>query len=343
MIPFLKALLVAVPAGALFSAVKAPLPWTIGPLLACAAVNVAGGSLATPVPMRLFGLWMLGTVLGLYFSPAVVERVAACWPWILLGVVWSMILGLGFSWTLRRFAKVSRPTAFFGGAIGGASEMAMQGERAGGRVDLIAAAHSMRIVLVVLTLPSIYRLIGLHGTDDYQQPMQTVDLPGLLLLAALTVAAALLAHRLKLPNAFMLGPMTVALLLTASGHSLSAMPSWLIIAGQVTIGASLGCRFSPGFFSGAPRLMAVVAMSTLVGIGLSALFALLIAEPAGISLATMVLATSPGGIAEMALIAKTLQLGVPVVTAFHITRMASTVLLLGGVYRLLGHLRGWND
>lgn len=343
MIPFLKALLVAVPAGVLFSAVKAPLPWTIGPLLACAAVNVAGGRLATPVPMRMFGLWMLGTVLGLYFSPAVVERVAACWPWILLGVVWSMILGLGFSWTLRRFAKVSRPTAFFGGAIGGASEMAMQGERAGGRVDLIAAAHSMRIVLVVLILPSIYRLIGLHGTDDYQQPMQTVDLPGLLVLAVLTVAAALLAHRLKLPNAFMLGPMTVALLLTVSGYSLSAMPSWLIIAGQITIGASLGCRFSPGFFSSAPRLMAVVAVSTLVGIGLSALFALLIAEPAGIPLATMVLATSPGGIAEMALIAKTLQLGVPVVTAFHITRMASTVLLLGGVYRLLGHLRGWND
>jgi uncharacterized membrane protein AbrB (regulator of aidB expression) len=45
----------------------------------------------------------------------------------------------------------------------------------------------------------------------------------------------------------------------------------------------------------------------------------------------------------MALTAKTLQLGVPVVTAFHITRMASTVLLLGGVYRLLGHLRGWDE
>jgi hypothetical protein len=32
-----------------------------------------------------------------------------------------------------------------------------------------------------------------------------------------------------------------------------------------------------------------------------------------------------------------------VVTAFHITRMASTVLLLGAVYRLLGRLRGWDD
>lgn len=87
----------------------------------------------------------------------------------------------------------------------------------------------------------------------------------------------------------------------------------------------------------------VVAVSTLIGIGLSSVFALLIAEPAGIPLATMVLATSPGGIAEMALTAKILQLGVPVVTAFHITRMASTVLLLGPVYRLLGRLRGWDD
>jgi hypothetical protein len=41
--------------------------------------------------------------------------------------------------------------------------------------------------------------------------------------------------------------------------------------------------------------------------------------------ATLVLATAPGGIAEMSITAKVLELGVPVVTAFHVTRV---VLLL---------------
>jgi hypothetical protein len=48
---------------------------------------------------------------------------------------------------------------------------------------------------------------------------------------------------------------------------------------------------------------------------------------------TMVLATSPGGIAEMALTARVLHLGVPVVTAFHVARMVVVVLGIGPLYR----------
>jgi len=42
--------------------------------------------------------------------------------------------------------------------------------------------------------------------------------------------------------------------------------------------------------------------------------------------ATLVLGTAPGGVAEMSITAKVLQLGVPVVTALHVTRVV--VLLL---------------
>jgi uncharacterized membrane protein AbrB (regulator of aidB expression) len=43
-------------------------------------------------------------------------------------------------------------------------------------------------------------------------------------------------------------------------------------------------------------------------------------------------ATTPGGIGEMALTAAALQLGVPIVTAFHAIRMASVVLTAGVVH-----------
>jgi uncharacterized membrane protein AbrB (regulator of aidB expression) len=48
--------------------------------------------------------------------------------------------------------------------------------------------------------------------------------------------------------------------------------------------------------------------------------------------ATLLLGTSPGGIAEMAITAKVLQLGVPVVTAFHVTRLAAVLLLAEPMY-----------
>ena len=50
---------------------------------------------------------------------------------------------------------------------------------------------------------------------------------------------------------------------------------------------------------------------------------------AGLHWSTAVIATTPGGIGEMALTAQALQLGVPVVTAFHVIRMAAVVLTAG--------------
>ncbi len=44
---------------------------------------------------------------------------------------------------------------------------------------------------------------------------------------------------------------------------------------------------------------------------------------------------SPGDIAEMAITAKVLQLGAPVVTAFHVTRLAAVLLLAEPLYRWL--------
>jgi hypothetical protein len=49
----------------------------------------------------------------------------------------------------------------------------------------------------------------------------------------------------------------------------------------------------------------------------------------------MVLATAPGGIAEMCITAKVLQLGVPLVTAAHVTRVIILVTTTAPLFRLL--------
>ena len=68
-------------------------------------------------------------------------------------------------------------------------------------------------------------------------------------------------------------------------------------------------------------------------IALCAGFAWLLAWVTGLQWATVLLGTSPGGIAEMAITAKVLQLGVPVVTAFHVTRLAAVLLLAEPLWR----------
>ena len=47
-----------------------------------------------------------------------------------------------------------------------------------------------------------------------------------------------------------------------------------------------------------------------------------------------ILATTPGGIAEMCITAKVLQLGVPLVTAAHVTRVIVLVTTTGSLFRV---------
>jgi membrane AbrB-like protein len=136
------------------------------------------------------------------------------------------------------------------------------------------------------------------------------------------------------PNAWVIGPLVVAMMLTAGGVHLSRLPEWMIRAGQLMIGVSLGTRFTPAFVHTAPKYLLGVGACTLVAMILAGGFALALANFAGINAGTALLATSPGGIAEMSLTARVLHLGVPIVTAFHVSRMVVVVLVIGPLYRL---------
>jgi membrane AbrB-like protein len=243
---------------------------------------------------------------------------------IALAVAWALLIGYAFYrwlwWSQGAQPGMRRETAFFAAAIGGASEMALMADRRGGRVDLVAACHSLRLMLVVMTIPFALQWSGVHGTDLSTPAVQAFRLEGLLLLSACTAAGIALAWRLGGPNPWVLGALGVTIVLTASGVEFTSLPKPLSNAGQLFIGVALGVRFTPGFVRAAPRWLAAVGVGTLVMIIASALFAWVLARWTGLNPATLVLGTSPGGIAEMCITAKVLQLGVPTVTALHVIR-----------------------
>jgi membrane AbrB-like protein len=333
----LPALALAYGAAEACIALDTPLPWMIGPLFSTALACMLGARLGAPVQAREAGQWAIGTALGLYFSAPVLAALARNLPWIVLAVAFAICLGVASGAMLRRLSGSDEATAFFAMAVGGASEMAVQGERHGAVVERVAAAHSLRIMMVVGTIPFAVRWWSSHGwgagIDPFVPLAAAVHPGGLLILIALTASAALLLKRMRVPNAWVIGPLAVALVLTAAGVELSRLPEWMIRAGQLFIGVSLGTRFTPRFVHTAPRFLASVAACTAVMMLLAGAFALCVAGVTGLHPGTMLLATSPGGIAEMSLTARVLHLGVPVVTAFHVSRMVVVVLAIGPLYR----------
>ncbi|WP_050464528.1 AbrB family transcriptional regulator [Herbaspirillum autotrophicum] len=337
---FLLTLLIGIAAALVCLLLHTPLPWMIGPLFATAAARMRGIRLHAPVRVREAGQWVIGTALGLYFTPVVLTTLASFIEWTVAAVLFAMLLGMACAWMLRQLTDIDWTTAFFAMAVGGASEMATQGERYGARTDRVAAAHSLRIMLVVVILPFGLKFMDVHGLDPYQQATRMVDIAGLVQLILLTSLCALTLRRLQIPNAWVIGPLLVTIALTACEIHWSALPQWMINGGQLLIGVSLGTRFTPEFLHTAPRYLWGVAVSALAAVALATGFGVLLAYASGMHAATAILATSPGGIAEMSLTAKTLQLGVPIVTAFHVIRMVALVLLIGPLFRLLRRLHG---
>jgi membrane AbrB-like protein len=121
---------------------------------------------------------------------------------------------------------------------------------------------------------------------------------------------------------------------TLLGLQWSAIPADLINAAQLVIGVSLGVKFRKDFLHTAPQWLLSVAIGTLAMMLASALLAWMLSWWTGLHVATLSLGTSPGGIAEMAITAKVLQLGVPVVTAFQVSRLVAVLLLVGPLFRL---------
>jgi membrane AbrB-like protein len=334
----LAALVIGGVAGWVCSRIGTPIPWMLGPLFSIAILRVAGFNIHAMPGGRHAGQWIIGTSLGLYFTPHVVREVAGWWPLLALGAGFAIVLGYLGGIVLARLAGIDRTTAIFASVPGGAAEMSVLGDRFGARVDRVASAQSLRILIVVAVIPAAYALLGLHGADRYVPGMQAFDAKGLALLMAMTAMGGFLAHRLDLPNAFVLGSLAVAIPLTALEVNLSAMPQIGSNAAQCLLGCALGARFQPDFLHGAHRFVSAVAASVLVSIAVSALFAVGVAWASGLNPATLVLGTAPGGIAEMCITAKVLQLGVPLVTAFHVTRV---VVLLLVTAPLFARLRGW--
>ena len=332
------ALLLCTGAGAAFAWLKTPLPWMLGPLAAMALCNFAGGALRAAPGGREAGQVVIGTALGLYFTPLVAREVAAYWPLLVIAALFAILLGVFGGWTLSRIAGTDRTTAFFASVPGGATEMTLQGERFGARPDRVALAQSLRILMVVILVPFALTYSGAHGSDNYQPAATPLHWQRLALLLGLSAAAGFALRRLRVPNAFMFGPLAMVIPLTAAELQFSSLPSVLSNSAQVLLGCALGARFERSSLAAAPRYVAGVLASVVVAIALSAGFAFALARISGIAWSTLVLALAPGGIAEMCITAKVLQLGVPLVTAAHVVRVLILITTTGPSFRVARHL-----
>lgn len=317
------AVAVGIPAGYLFHRLHTPVPWMIGPMIAVAILKLAFGAKLMAVPYgRQMGQVILGSAVSLYFTPVVVEALAANLGVILIATVSAFVVGGIGALILSRVSGVDSKSTFFASIPGGAMAMAVLAERYEASVPAVAVAHSLRVSIVVIVVPFAltYGGVPLHGFGP-ARPDIPFDLMILVPWLGLGLLVGEVAERLRLQNGYLLMPIFVGAALTAGGIQLSAVPHVMTDFAQLMFGLILGARYDREFFTRYKLFVPFALLNSLFILLASVTLAILLAWAFNLPIATMIISTAPGGMAEMTITAQALKIGVPMVVAFHLFRV----------------------
>jgi uncharacterized protein len=318
-----------------------PLGFLLGSLVSVGVIAAAGWrplgwQMTLPARLRFSFVPVIGVAIGGGFTPAVVAEAPGWWP-TLLALCVFVPLAHTLAYAIFRRGGLSRKDAFYGAVPGGLIESVQLGEEAGADVRLLTVLQFLRLILTIVSVPMIFWAltgnavgsasgVAMVGADAVLGLREV----GLLIVAGL--AGVAVGRLLHLPGWIITGPVAVSALMHGMGWVEGVPPGWLISVTQVVLGAGLGARFA-----GVDRAMLVRAgrlavVNAVAALALAFAFAeglhLLVGEP----VAAVFLAFAPGGLAEMSLIALSLQMSAIYVTAHHVLRIVLAVLCakLGG-------------
>lgn len=317
--------------GYLASQIGWPLPWMIGSLLAILLVRCLTPWQLAEIPGgRKTGQWVIGVGIGLHFTPLVMEQVSQHIGLILCGALITSASSVVGVWLMRRTGE-DRATAFFSSMPGGSGEMVNLGARNGATLSLVAAGQSLRVLVVVLCVPAVFKY--LLGDGVPLNHTGSVNWAWLALIFPLGALAAWLWQRCKQPNPWLFGPLLTSAAISVACDLHLGLPNGASQIGQWLIGSGLGCHFNRDFFRRAPSFLARTLLGTLLTMLIAGLSAWGLSALTHLDLRSLTLGMMPGGIAEMSLTAETLQLSVPLVTAMQVMRLMFVLFLAEALFR----------
>ena len=317
--------------GSLASWAGWPLPWVIGSLVAVMLTRCAGG-LVPEIPYgRQAGQLIVAVAIGCHFTLPVMQQVVAHLGLIVTAVMLTLVLALCSVLILHRWG-VTFSTAFFALMPANSSEMVHLGRQRQADTSFIAAAHSLRLLLILLTVPAVATFGMTAVTAHASMP---VIWPWLIFILAMSWLAALGFKQCKLPNPWTFGPFLICAVGVGCNQLSMSMPGWLSGSGQLLIGCALGVAFDRSFMRRAPGLLAKVMLLLTASVVTTALAAWALGTGLGMPWLSLALGMMPGSAPEMSLTAEALGLAVTLVTAMQVIRMLLIQAACLPLFRLL--------
>ncbi len=300
----------------------------LGPMIAGIVFGVNDLRLSVPRRPYLGAQAVIGAMVSASITPAIVTTFGHD-ALLFCAVTFATLLSaVALGWLLSRSGLIPGPTAVYGISPGAASAMVLLGEAEGADARLVAFMQYSRVLLVALAAALVARFwagaAGAHAPGaHWLAAVHWGDLAAVLLLAVLGQQAARL---LRLQAWALLGPMLLLSALHAGGWLDIGLPRWLLAAAYALLGWHIGLGFRRDALRYAGRALPVVISAALCLMGVCGLLAWCLMRLGHIDALTAYLATSPGGLDSVAIIAaSTPRVDLPFVMALQSVRLVFVI------------------
>lgn len=303
-----------------------PLPWLLGSIF-ITSILIRFENIPIIKPNSYFSTparVIIGVTIGSAFTPAILEQLDVYFYSLLLVIPYTILTALFGMLYYWKYLNFDRKTAYFASMPGGVIEMVLLGEEMKANTAKITLVQSSRLLFIVLTLPFIIQYIfqiDIAGNKLITAPLNTLNLYDMAMLVIVGFIGAIIGKKLNIPAAYLIGPMILSILAFGTGLIGSKPPDEILKFVQVILGTTIGFTFR------GVKMSEVI--KTLIGT-LGHFFILAIISASFIFLAyylfefpvlSTLLAFSPGGQAEINLIAILVAANIPYITLHHIVRL----------------------
>lgn len=308
-----------------------PAALLLGPLLAAVILSLYGARLRVSQSYFSFAQAMIGVMVASSMNLSTLVEIADDWPIFLTVILLVIAVSCGLGWLLAHYRVLPGSSAIWGTSPGGASVMVLMAQAHGADMRLVALMQYLRVVMVVLAASVVCSIFTIAPIDNshgltYWFPENNSALVALTLLVA--IIGAWLGRCLRLPAGAMLMPLIIAMVINGSGVTHLQLPPWLLALSYTALGWVIGLQFNRETVRASwqmlPRLLMAIGCMILLCGGLAVLLSALF----GIDPLTAYLATSPGGLDSIAIIAaSSTSVNLSFVMALQMSRLLLVILL----------------
>lgn len=289
--------------------VRIPAAWLLGPMFAGIIIGAFQGRIQIPSLAFKGSKAIIGCMIAASLSPQVIAHFMHDW-WLFVGIILLTIVASSImGYIMAKMHVMPGTTAVWGTTPGAAATMVIMAETFGADARLVAFMQYMRVLLVTVAA-SVIALFAVPSAADeairttvgfaWFPPIGLVAFGSTLLVAGIGSAVA---GRFHMPAGYMLIPLLLGGLLQGMGLIEMQLPRWLLAPSFALLGWRIDLTFDPYSLRHAYKALPAVLTSVVLLMAFCGVLAWVLVQVLGVDPLTAYLATSPGGLDTVAVIA----------------------------------------